>query len=137
MRFRQHIPSLPVPSPPPWHSRQLLPVPAQSPTAGTWTGGWILTVRSHFLRKPHCYSCTLPAKSSGKGAALPGMEKSGGAGPASPIPAMLQTICVSSLQPLSQSWRGGVASLESHELERGCSHQSGNPGLGYSLRRNK
>lgn len=33
------------------------------------------------------YCCTLPPKSNGKGAASPGMEMSGGAGPASPIPA--------------------------------------------------
>lgn len=51
--------------------------------------------------------------------------------------AVLKVICVASLQPLSQSWRGGVASLESHELERGCSHKSGNPGLGYGLRHNE
>lgn len=85
------------------------------------------------------YSCTLPTKSNGKGAALPGMEMSGGAGPASPIPASSHAqndLCDFPSSPVSEL-EGRVASLESHEVERGCSHEAGNPGLGYSLRHNK
>lgn len=50
--------------------------------------------------------------------------------------ATLKMICVTSLHPVSEL-EGRVASLESHEVERGCSHEAGNPGLGYSLRHNK
>lgn len=85
------------------------------------------------------YSCTLPTTSNGKGAALPGMEMSGGAGPASPIPASSHAqnyLCDFPSSPVSEL-EGRVASLESHEVERGCSHEAGKPGLGYSLRHNK
>lgn len=64
---------------------------------------------------------------------------SGGAGPASPTPVSrhAQSDLCGFPSPPSESRRGGVAALGLHLLDRGCSHKSGIPGLGYSLRQNK
>lgn len=83
-------------------------MPAQSPAAGIWAGGWILTVGSLFFFEETtlCYSCTLPTKSNGKDAELPRMEM---------CPASSHTpndLCELPLAPVSElEGRGGFSGI--------------------------
>lgn len=60
-----------MPSAPSWRGSQPFPVPAQSVTSGTWTGGLIFTLAEgepFFERTVWYHSCTLPpAKSKPNG----------------------------------------------------------------------
>lgn len=65
-------------------------IPCASTEHYSWNMDWGIDIdigEPFFEETMLCYSCTLLPKSNGKGAALPGMEMTGGAGPASPIPA--------------------------------------------------
>lgn len=92
-------------------------IPCASTGHYSWNMDWGVDIDSgepFFEETTLRYSCALPAKSNGKGAALPGMEVSGGAGPARPIPASSHAqndLCDFPSSPVSEL-EGRVASLE-------------------------
>lgn len=93
-------------------------IPCASTERYSWNTDWGTDIDSgepFFEGTMLPYACTLPPKSNGKGAASPEMEVSGGAGPASPIPASSRAqsdLCDFPSAPVSElEGRGGFPGI--------------------------
>lgn len=91
-------------------------IPCASTEHYSWNVDWGIDVDSGetFLRKPH-YALPVLSPLNGKDAALPETEMSGGAGPASPIPASSHAqndLCDFPSAPVPQlEGRGGFSGI--------------------------